>query len=420
MNVTQINELDPSLIAVAGLSPFMAFDSSSRLNMFCGHIAQSLPVEGATVRRTLSGHEREYGKYTHAIKMPCNAVIVKTLRKYPESFGIDNIKENPTIAVIYEDMDSPKREIGVLMLERFHSTHQYFGFPYKYRSVVNQLTPGTHIPKGTVIADSPIVTDDGDYKFGLEAQIALTTLPGVIEDGIIVSDAFCRRLTTYFYSRSIASWGKSRYPLNIYGNNTAYKPFPDIGDVVREDGLLFALRERNNYMAVTDMSPAALRNHRIFDKLIYAQPGAKVIDVIVHRGTQHKTNVPTGMDEQVLKYHTRSTQYHQQLLNEYYSLKGRRKEHLSITPEFERLLTDAVALTSNDPKVRVQKVRRSIPLDEWSVEVVLESKIIPREGYKLTCCNGGLISIHPSSKTLDGWIFVNQAAPISDGGVQFS
>lgn len=389
MSRPYVNELDPSLISVAGLSPFMAFDSSSRLNMFCGHIAQSLVMEGATVRRTQSGIEREYAKYTHAIRMPCNATIVKTIKKYPESFGVDNIKENPTVAVIYEDMDSPKRDIGVLMLERFHSTHQYFGFPYKYKPVVNQLIPGAQIPKGTIIADSPLVTDDGDYKFGLEAQIALTTLPGVIEDGVIVSDEFCKRLTTYFYSHSNASWGKSRYPLNLYGDNNHYKPFPDIGDVVREDGLVFALRERNDFMAVTDMSPAALRNHRIFDKLVYAQPGAKVIDVIVHRGSAHKTNIPTGMEEQLLKYYNRSTQYYQSLLHEYHSLKGRRKEHLSITPEFERLLTDAVALTTNDPKVRVQKVRRSIPIDEWSVEIVLESKIVPREGYKLTCSNGG-------------------------------
>lgn len=384
-----VNELDPALLGVAGMSPFMAFDSSSRLNMFCGHIAQSLPVKGATIRRTQSGHEREYGKYTHAYRMPCNANIIKVIQKYPPTLGIDNIKENPTVAVIYEDVDSPKREIGVMILERFHCSHQYFGFPYQYKSAANHLTTGAQIPKGTVIADSPLVTDDGDYMFGLEAQIALASLPGVIEDGVIASESFCKRLTTYFYSSSIASWGKNRYPLNIYGDENNYKPFPDIGDRVRADGLVFALRDHDPFLAISDMSPAALREHRIFDKLFYATPGAKVIDIIVHRGSSQRTNMPTGMDTQTQKYYNRSMQFYQQLLHEYHVLKARRKDHLALTPEFERLLTDAIAITTTDPKVRVQKVRRTVPLDEWVVEVVLEAEIVPRIGFKVTDCHGG-------------------------------
>lgn len=388
-----VNELDPALVGVAGMSPFMAFDSMSRLNMFCGHLGQSLPVKGATVRRTLSGHEREYGKYTHSYRMPCNANIIKVIRKYPPTLGADNIKENPVTAVIYEDADSPKREIGVMILESFHSSHQYFGFPYQYRSVANTLTTGAQVPKDTIIADSPLVNEDGDYKFGLEAQIALTSLPGVIEDGVIVSESFCKRLTTYFYSSSSASWGKNRYPLNIYGDDQDYKPFPDIGDRVRADGLIFALRDHDPFLTISDMTAKGLQQHRIFDKLSYATPGAKVIDVIVHRGSTQRTNLPTGMDAQANKYYNRSLQFYQQLLHEYHILKGRRKDHLAITPEFERLLTDAIAITTTDPKVRVQKVRRTVPLDEWVVEVVLEAEIVPREGYKITDCHGGQTNV---------------------------
>lgn len=389
MSEQTINELHPALISVAGLSPFMAFDSSPRLNMFCGQLAQSVGVEGATVRRTQSGHERAYGRYTHSIKMPCKATVLKIVRKYPETMGADNIRENPVTAIIYEDVDHPKRQIGIILINRFHSTHQYFGFPYALRPAASRLVVGGHIPEGAILADSPLITDEGDYKFGLEAQIALAALPAVIEDGVHVSESFCQRLATRIYPRHHASWGKERYPLNLYGDDKHYKPFPDIGDVVRPDGLLLALRNMDPQSAVADMTPTALRNHTVFDKLLYAPAGAKVIDIIIHRGSNPKTTVPSKMDAQCLKYYTPTYRFYQELLAEYHHLKKLRGPNLHITPEFERLLTEAYGYTDSNNPGRIQKVRKGVPLDEWSIEIVLEHRLVPREGYKITCCNGG-------------------------------
>ena len=37
-------------------------------------------------------------------------------------------------------------------------------------------------------------------------------------------------------------FGANEFPLNLYGDDLHYKPFPEIGEAIREDGLLMALR----------------------------------------------------------------------------------------------------------------------------------------------------------------------------------
>lgn len=386
----RINELSPDLLGVAAMNPFLMHDSSSRLAMFCSHIGQSLVIQDSTVKRTLSGVEREYAKYTHAIRMPCNAIVIKLVQKYPKTLGLDNVKENPYTALIYENVDSPRREIGMLELETHHCIHQYFGFKYRYRpEIINQLVPGHHIPKGTVIADSPSVTEDGDYKPGLEAQIALMTLPAVIEDGIIASDAFLKRCRTKAFGSRVVSFGKNRFPLNLYGSATQYKPFPDIGDKIRSDGLLFSLRNYDELLAVTNMSPRALRTPSDFDRATYAPPNAKIVDIIVHKGSNLRANLPTGMADQCVKYYNKTRHYHEALLHEYQSLRSKKKEALHLSPRFDRALVESMAILGTGGKDRVIHTMNGAPIDEWWVEVVFEYDIEPTIGFKFTDFHGG-------------------------------
>lgn len=389
MSQPSVNQLSAELLGIAALNPFLSQDSSSRLAMMCSHIGQSLVVKGATVRRTLTGVEREYGKYTHSIRMPCNAVILKCIDKYPRTIGADSVSENPIRTVIYENADSPRREIGILQLTRFHSVHQYYGFKYTYKPALEKLVPGAHIAKGTIIADSPTITEEGDYRYGLEAQMALMSMPPVIEDGVIASDAFLKRMTTMGFGSRTASWGKNRYPLNLYGDANNYKPFPDIGDRVREDGLLFAMRSYDELLAVNHMTSESLRTVDHFDKTIYAQPGAKIVDVIIHKGNQLKTRMPSGMEDQCMMYYRKTRAYHEALLAEYHSLQSKLKNTLTITPEFQRLLVESHAVTNSDPRNRVQHTFNRSPIDEWLIEVVFEYEVTPTIGFKLTDLHGG-------------------------------
>lgn len=384
------SELDPELLGLVAINPFFMNCSSSRLQMFCSHIGQSLVAKGATIRKIQSGLEREYAKYTFSIKMPCNANVIKIFQKYPKTMGIDAIRENPLTVVMYENLDTPRREIDVLEIPRFHCIHQYYGFKYVYKPALANLTPGTMVPKGTILADSPLVTPNGDYMYGLESNVAMMSINQIIEDGVVISRSYAKRLTTTGFGTRTISWGKNRYPLNLYGTRESPKSFPDIGDRIRPDGLLFALREYDDLLSVVDMTPDALMTPDYnFDKLVYAEPGAKIIDVIIHKGNQPRASVPIGLTEQADRYYGKTELFYEEYLKEVLRLKKIRGDQSYLSPKAHRLAVEAMAIIYDDPVNRVTKTFNRNPLDEWRVSIVYEYDVTPDIGAKLTCCAGG-------------------------------
>lgn len=385
------NELSMQFLGAISLNPWVQHNSSSRMQMTTGHISQSLVINGATPRRCFTGAEAEFGKYTFSRKFPVNATILKVLPKYPKTHGEDQIKPNPQNVIIYEDADSPMKEVGVLVLDDFNSVHQHFGFKYKYnQEAISRLSAGSNIGKGTILADSPSVDEMGNYRYGLEANIVFTSIPGVIEDGIVVSRSFLKRIQAKGYESRVESWGKNYYPINLYGDENTYKPFPDIGDHIREDGLLFALRRYDDLLGPIEMTPAALMEpDYIYDRLVYAEPNAKVTDIVLHHNNSGKyPPTPVGMETQTMKYYRATFRHYQNILSVYYDLKKRRGDKLRITPEFHRLLVEAIGYTHDQTKSKVAKTHRRSPLDDWRVEVHFEYDVIPNIGYKLTGMHG--------------------------------
>lgn len=402
------NELDPSLLSSASLSPWVQHNSASRLTMFTSsHLGQTLVVEDSDIRRSLTGTESEFGKYTFSIKFPCDANIIKVIRKYRPSIGKGSVSENPLTLIIYENIET--KEVGMLeVLDNSLSKdnkHQYYGFKYKPTDLVAKLQKDTHVPKGTVVADSPNIDPHGNYKYGVETNVAFMSVPGTIEDGVVVSRSYLNRIKTKGFEKRIASWGSKVYPLNLYGDSENYKPFPEIGDKIREDGLLFALRTYDELLSPVEMSALALdQPDYIFDKLIYGVPGATVVDI----GVQHNTSMnnpptPSGMEEQAKKYYDNEVNFHKSIIEVYDELYKVRRKDLSITPEFHRQVVESLAYVGmeNIPEIRrmsgrqtllkrkVDKKYRTSDIDDWMVTVQFEYTVVPDIGFKLSSAYGG-------------------------------
>ena len=404
MSKTVHSELSSEYLGVVGLNNFAGMVSGARLAMFCQHIGQALVVDDPSVKRLFTGMEREYGKNIHDIRFPCRARIIKIVRKYPNTMGFDRVqdKNNPISTIIYEDVMSPDRRIGILNLERYHCVHQYFGFNYKYDDdVLSMIRPGAFIEKDTVLATSPSITSNGDYRFGLEAQVALMSDPSVTEDGVWVSESFLKRMTTRGYGVRQVSWGRNAIPVNLYGDETQYKAFPDIGERVGQNGLLFASRSCDPQLAIPLMSRDALRKIDFADKPVYAMPNAKIVDVIVHRGNKDKNNLPDGMHEQLQYYYGKSLTYYHEILKEYNRLKRENGDWISLSPEFNQLVTDAIAMTTMAERRQISPTYNRQTLDDWMVTIVFEYDVVPTIGFKITGMHGNKGVICKISKDED-------------------
>lgn len=386
------NQLHRTLLGVNGLNPWKGNNSSSRETMFSSHIGQTLVIRGSTERRCQTGMEAEYGMYTFSIKMPVDAQIIKVIERYPSKIGQDSIQLNPQRIIIYEDVNT--KEVGMINIPNYFSHHPYFGFEYTGRPGMREIYAENYVPKDTILMDSPSITEDGGYKYGRECNMAYMTIPGVSEDGI----GICRDVLSAFafktYENRVVEWGSKRFALNLYcdkdenGKPMNYKPFPEIGDRIRPDGLLMALRSYDKELAPVEQSIYDLMEPDFtFDKLTYAAgAGGKIIDIRVH----HDNQMPNGgMDEQPEKYDKARREFCASIVDEYRRLKRDRGEGLMITPELHRMVIECMVVLDADPQ-KIIKLYRQAPLDDWRVEFVIEYEITPTIGFKATDAHGGM------------------------------
>lgn len=395
----QPNQIYRELMGVLSLSSFDGFNSASRKQMFSSHIGQALVINGSTIRRIQTGMEREYGKYTFAPKFPVDAEVIRVIERYPRTIDADRIKHNPETLVIYEDHKT--RRVGCISLVDFYSNHPYFGFAYKNTDAAKQVRAGALFAEDTILQNSPSITANGDYMYGRECNVVFMSHPAVAEDGILISRDVLSKFGFKIYDRRTIEWGSKQYPVNCYGDQDNYKPFPDIGDYVRDDGVLGALRtEDPDYGPVEQSINATLEFDNCFNHLVYSgRRGGKVIDIKVMHDPESR--VPTtliGMDVQMQRYDKARRAYYQAIVNEYEALRRHRKEKLALTKDFHRLVVEAISVVGTTRQLKqagkgadepVSKLYRGIPLDDWRVEFVIEHDVIPTIGFKLTDTHGG-------------------------------
>lgn len=412
------NEITPELLSVPSTNPFINNDSSARVQMFSSHIKQALVLLNSSPKKIQTGLEREYGKYTFKIEMPEDGIVVAVLPRYKITDSFDSINENPEIIVIYESLET--REIGVIKLPKFCTNHIHFGFEYIPKEGMKLLGKGNIIKKGTVFLDSPNIADNGDYNYGIEANVAFLTLNEVAEDGFIVSESFLKKLTFKKFETRVVEFGNKKIPLNIYGDKDNYKIFPDIGEYVKEDGLLMVLRETEpNELSIMERSIDALMHvDKTFDHHIYAAGGGgKVIDIKTYHDINNRNQNTFNIEKQCEKYDNAKRKYLESVNKEYQSLLKIRGDALQVTPELHNLISKEVLISNNETKDKLNKLYRDIPLDVWRIEFTIEYIVTPTIGFKLTDQNGGkgvIVKILPDNEMpydSDG----NRAEIITDG-----
>jgi hypothetical protein len=385
------NELDPALLGPSAMNPLQAGVSASRSQMFSGaHLGQMLVISGGEPRRLQSGMEREYGEMTFKTAMPEDGTILHVVPRYADSLE-NTIVHNPQTVVIYENAHT--REIGMFSLVDFNCLHQYFGFRYKKWPAYDQIMQGAYFSKGTTFCDSPSVTEDGEYCYGINANIAYMTMPGTSEDGIIISRSFLRKLGYMTYETRVIEWGRHDFALNLYGTDTVYKPYPDIGDKIPENNVVMALRSLNPVdLTIVEQSRFDVREIQdTFDHCTYAAgPGGVVVDVKVDHDWNDRNVAASNQDQQVQKYDNSRRKFYHRLMTIWHELQRQQGKNLRLSGELHTLLVKACSVIDEEKKgQRVVKQNRKAPLDTYRVEITIEYANIPSIGNKLSDTHGG-------------------------------
>ena len=391
-----VNEMDPELLSIHALNFSVSQDSSSRSQMFSSHFSQRLVINGATEKRIQTGVEQDLANYTFSVKMPTNGRIIKVIERYPASIGQDSIPLSPETLVIYEDEQT--KEVGCFSIPKYASYHQYFGFAYDIKSDVNRLKPGNFIEEGTIFADTPAVSENGGYKYGIEMNMCFMSHPAVSEDGIMISRDMLDKLKFKVYETRTVEFGNHSFPLNLYGNKDVYKPFPEIGDVIRDDGILMMLRKYDYDLMPVEMSIYdVMEPDFTFDQATYVRgPGGRVVDIKVYRDNVEVSQTPGGIMQHVEKYSRGLQRFYKEIIDTERQIMAERKKKfgsnkVQLKPELHRLIVEGMALlaeSNGKSSQKLNKLYRKVPLDDYRVEFVVEYELKPTYGFKLTASHG--------------------------------
>lgn len=401
-----MNELCTELAGTGtGLNQWLSNDSSARLVMFAGHLGQVMVTEKPDIRQNISGSEREYGKYVFNVAMPEESLVEAIIDKYMPEVGGPPI-ENPLRTVFYRGSDG---QVGIVDIPVYHSRHQSYGFKFRKTKNFNRLEPGMLFPAKTIVSQSPNVDDMGNYRYGCEANVAFLSVPQIIEDGFVASTEFLERNAFQAVKTNSVSWGSKFVALNLYGDENNYKPFPDIGERVKDHGVLMALRRIDENMALVELTPKALMEiDYVFDKRVYAVAGAVVTDVEVwHDDNSRGQRSLAGTEVQPMRYFNRLSRYYGRIVEVYNSLQSKARkygEELVLTPAAHELVVRALARTC---KERLNRTYRNAPLDDFRVDISYTYRVVPTIGNKFTGQHGdkGVIVdvLPPEEMPVDQW-----------------
>lgn len=392
------NEMHLEMMGIQGLNAFSRHNSASRSYMFGSHISQRLVISGAEEKRVQTGLEREFSRYTFSVKMPTNAQIIKVIQRYPQGADKGSLDFNPETFVIFENDET--KEIDYISIPHYASYHQFFGFKYDLKfDQISKLRPGAFIPKDTIFADSPGVTENGGYMYGTNLNAVFMSIPSVSEDGVMISKSALEKLKFRVYETRVVEFGAGQFPLNLYGTKDLYKPFPEINTPIREDGLLMMLRTYDNDLMPVELSVYdTMEPDFTFDKGVYARGGeGRVIDIKVISNNNPVKQLPDAMCEQVDKYSKALFKFHKEIVDTEANLRYERKRKfgeakLKISPKLQRLVVESLAVTNHNVgkfKQSLNLLYRKAPIDEYRIEFVIEYVMTPTIGFKLTDVHGG-------------------------------
>lgn len=170
-------------------------------------------------------------------------------------------------------------------------------------SLFDSLSPGSMIPKGSVIY-KPASFDPALNKCdGLNITTAYMAVGLATEDPIIISESAAKKFASPMFSKVHLIINDNDIPLNLYGDYNYYKSFPDIGEEVKDKLLCAVRRERKDDEALYCQSVQHLKELMPSDAT-YITEGT-VVDINVH------CNKPENLD---IIYNTQIAYYYKKKL----------------------------------------------------------------------------------------------------------
>lgn len=386
---------------------------SSRIAMFGSHITQTPQVDGAETRTLFTGYEREYAKYMFNVTVEHDCRILNIIDRRAKN-GFSNTFGTVLETVVFVECFDEHHTVDCIVIPQYESNHQYFGFELIRTPICNRMRVGDTLTKDTILAETPSVINK-EFCYGTQANVILVSHPQVIEDACVISQNLADKLNAWAYKKHRLFIGSKNIPLLPYGTDENPRMYPEVGEKVRPDGILFGTRSYNKLLAAVECSARALRQPCTqFDDCVIVDKEAIVIDINVYRDDltvaphedgadkpHSKMTTPSHMQAMLDSDYNGTSLFHSQIRDFYVRLKRNREKGLNAkqrsdikyTPKAHQTILNSIAYNPEDlPNGKKENRRKQFNkelMDDYVVEITIKYRIPMAASGKLTDCAGG-------------------------------
>lgn len=429
-----ISTVRPDLTgSTSNLQLYPQGSSASRVAMQAMHYQQILSTLGVEKRHIFTGQERDYAKYVWDIRVEQKCRVRRIINRYRQPGDRRSLETLLIVELLNEGVGRHVPKIDVITIEPTIRNDKMFPVELTRTFRCRKLKVGDVLEAGLVLAKPRSVIDD-EYCVGMNVMAATVSHPMVIEDACVISQYLADKMMTYGYKTHRMSIGSKEYPLLLYVNARGQRtPFPDIGDMIRDDGLLFAKREYDDFLSAVEMSEYGLTHpDGHFDKCTYVHAGAEVVDVKVYRDDLNKPRktdpvtgraipsdkmqTPAAVQEVLDEYASALSNYNREIRDEYKRCKSDadrnyRMKNLEYTPAATQAIMYAIADDPKDVNKKLNPVAKQFgndSCDDYMVEITVKFPIPLSVSGKITDTMGG--------KGIVGTILPTEQMPIDANG----
>lgn len=327
--------------------------SGSRSGMVGGHMKSAVALDKPEPSQHFTGADVELGKYlfNDVAEHDGRVVIYNSNGKQRRAVferrafpGDSHVLERTVFLMRDGEDEHGKPIIDVVNFTNYTNHDHVFSSEKKPSKAMEQIFRGEkiHVEKGEVLSDMPCLID-GEFADGVHLATITTSCAEVIEDSYCISTEAADKMHAYGVEKITFDMSESEYLIDAYGktiNGVRYPQyFPNVGEAIRNDGLVIASRDYDPLYAAIDMTSAELRradphfdNCRYVDadKKHYENPsdltGSRVIDIRVYRDETQCRNgtneIPVTEENKTVldKYAQGTKDYYRQLVDFYFNI----------------------------------------------------------------------------------------------------
>ena len=384
------------------MSPFANYISSQRLSMFANHLSQFVPTEGSEFPRIYTGWENVFGKSSFAKdNRGCDVIIQDIIPKH--QITPSGCKDNNLNLMIATSCDTG--EIIIFEMNNYPDAYHKFGERYIHPYGIPSVH--SHVPKDAILTKSSMWDNKG-YGMGTNTTVLYASLPEVSEDAVVISEDLAEKLKYCQLKKYTAKISANDILLNRYGDVDNYKAFPEVGEYVGDDGVLFAVRKGTNKLDISDVTVDALEKLQIHDDKILAEPGSEIVDVVVDVPSRIRKECDSEEFGQLNRYADMHIRYYSRIVETITSLIE--SKH-TLSPMANVVMTEALGrITEADIRNRSQLklAHKNEQLDYYYLTIVVKTNYDVSITNKVTGRHG--------EKGIIGAIWPTENMPINEYG----